>query len=88
MKGSMFTLSTNAPSAPVVPVSDREPEPDAYPCFLIGRNGRGQWIVLETHGGGGGFFASREAALHYAAFESDRQPGAVRFAAEPFEFRF
>jgi hypothetical protein len=55
--------------------------------FRVGRNREGQWVALETSGMAGGIFTSRDAALHYAAFETDRQPGAVHFVAEPLELK-
>lgn len=51
--------------------------------FLIGRDGEGHWLAVETHGHGGGIFKSRDTALQYARDESRRQPGAVRFVDEP-----
>lgn len=51
--------------------------------FLIGRDLDGRWVALETHGLGGGLFRTREAAEHYAAFETARRPGAIRFVQSP-----
>jgi hypothetical protein len=44
-------------------------------------------VAVETTGMAGGIFTSRDAAVHYAAFETDRRPGAVRFVAEPIELK-
>jgi hypothetical protein len=55
--------------------------------YLIGQDSEGHWVALETHGRGGGLFASREAAARYAAFETDRRPNAVRIVTEPVELR-
>jgi hypothetical protein len=55
--------------------------------FIVGRNRAGLWIALETHGLAGGIFASKDAAVHYAAFETDRRPGAVSFSNGPLEFK-
>jgi hypothetical protein len=55
--------------------------------FRVGRNREGLWVAVETSGMAGGIFTSRDAALHYAAFETDRRPGAVRFVAEPLELK-
>ena len=37
--------------------------------FVVGRDPEGHWLAVETHGLGGGIFSSRDAAIHYAAFE-------------------
>lgn len=50
------------------------PEP---PSFVVGRDARGNWLAVETHGLGGGLFVTRDAALHYARDETGRRPGAV-----------
>jgi hypothetical protein len=42
---------------------------------------------METHGVAGGLFTSREAALHYAAFETSHRADAVRLVTEPIELR-
>jgi len=55
--------------------------------FRVGRNRVGLWVAVETSGVAGGMFTSRDAALHYAAFETDRRPGAVHFVAEPLELQ-
>jgi hypothetical protein len=55
--------------------------------FRVGRNREGLWVAVETSGMAGGIFTSRDAALHYAAFETDRRPGAVCFVAEPLELK-
>lgn len=66
-------IETQTPSLP----------PDHQVRFLIGRDGEGHWLAVETHGHGGGIFKSRDTALQYARDESRRQPGAVRFVDEP-----
>ena len=55
--------------------------------FRVGRNREGLWVAVETNGVAGGIFTSRDAALHYAAFETDRRPGAVHISAEPVELK-
>jgi hypothetical protein len=55
--------------------------------FIVGQNLKGAWIALETHGLAGGIFVSRNAALHYAQFETDHRPGAVHFAPRPLELK-
>jgi hypothetical protein len=56
--------------------------------FVVGRDQRGAWIALETHGLAGGIFVTRDAARRYAEFETDRRPGAVSFAARPLDLTF
>jgi len=43
--------------------------------FIVGQDETGRWIVVESHGRGGGIFVNRQAALNYAAFESGRDAG-------------
>jgi hypothetical protein len=59
----------------------------AAPHFAIGRDREGFWIAVETHGRGGGYFRSRNDALHYARFAAGRDPGAVSFVDGPLELR-
>jgi hypothetical protein len=47
------------------------------PIFLIGRNSKGNWVAQERGGACGGLFASREAALKFAKFESGNDARAV-----------
>ncbi len=56
---------------------------EATVSFLVGRDGEGHWLAVETHGLGGGLFRTRDTALHYARDESGRRPGAVRVVEEP-----
>lgn len=55
--------------------------------FRIGQNREGLWVVVENSGVSGGIFKSRDAALHYAAFETDRRPGSIQFWPEPIELK-
>jgi hypothetical protein len=55
--------------------------------FRIGQNRGGLWVVAEASGASGGIFKSRDAALHYAAFETDRRPGSIQFWPEPIELK-
>lgn len=55
--------------------------------FLVGQNVKGNWVALETHGLAGGIFVSREAALHYAEFETDHRSGAVNLAPRPLDLK-
>jgi hypothetical protein len=54
--------------------------------FLVGEDGEGHWLAVETHGLGGGIFVTKDAALHYARAETDKRPGAVIFAPWPVMF--
>jgi hypothetical protein len=40
------------------------------PCFLLGLNSRGVWVIRETTGRCAGFFRTRAAAIKYAREES------------------
>ena len=40
------------------------------PCFLLGLNSAGGWVLRETTGRRAGLFRSREAAVKYARDES------------------
>ena len=53
--------------------------------FRIGRDREGHWIAVETHGRGGGYFRSRDDALHYARAEAGAD--AVSFSARPLALR-
>jgi hypothetical protein len=55
--------------------------------FRVGRNREGQWVAIETSGVSGGIFTSREAALHFAASETGRRPGAISIWPEPLELK-
>jgi len=59
----------------------------AATSFVVGQNATGNWVAIETHGLAGGIFLSREAALHYAAFETDHRPGAVQFAPRSLDLK-
>jgi hypothetical protein len=55
--------------------------------FIVGQNRQGAWVACETHGLAGGIFVSRDAARHYAEFETDHRPGAIHFASRPLELK-
>ncbi|AMB47737.1 hypothetical protein [Methylobacterium sp. AMS5] len=55
----------------------------SLPTYIVGQDGQGRWVALESHGLGGGYFRSREAAFQYAIGETGRRAGAVRLSAEP-----
>ncbi|MGD0633722.1 MAG: hypothetical protein ABSA13_05535 [Beijerinckiaceae bacterium] len=56
--------------------------------FLVGEDGEGHWLAVETHGLGGGIFVTKDAALNYARRETDKRPGAVTLARWPVMFMF
>jgi hypothetical protein len=45
--------------------------------FLIGKNGRGNWVVQDQRGLCGGLFIDRVEALKFAMFENGNRPQAV-----------
>lgn len=45
--------------------------------FTVGRDHHGWWVVHDREGRVGGLFATEDAALHFAAGECNRQPGAI-----------
>lgn len=63
----------------IVPVANRL-------RFAVGKDAVGHWVALELHGRGGGFFRSKEAALHYAMAECGGRRCAVRVSRRPLPF--
>lgn len=57
------------------------------PRFIVGQDGQGRWVAVETRGLAGGIFRSCKDAIHYAAGETQRRPDAVRLSEERVEFR-
>ena len=55
--------------------------------YLVGQDGEGHWVAVETGGRAGGIFRSRQDAIRYACVESGCRPDAVRLAAGPIPFR-
>jgi hypothetical protein len=53
--------------------------------FLIGRNSRGQWVVLDPSGLQGGLFVDRVHALKYAMSENGHRPRAVVMVPDVLE---
>lgn len=45
--------------------------------FMVGRDGKGHWIVSDSMGLSGGIFADRETAVHFAMVECGYAPGEV-----------
>jgi hypothetical protein len=53
--------------------------------FLIGKDGRGNWVVQDERGLCGGLFVDRTQALRFAMFENGNQPQAVVMVPGIFE---
>ncbi len=56
-------------------------------AFVVGQDGAGHWLALETHGLAGGLFRTQRDALRFAAFETEGRPGSVALSATPLTFR-
>jgi hypothetical protein len=82
MESLLFNTSVEAKEAPPEPPS---PEPLS---FVLGRDPGGHWIVQETHGLCGGLFASRDAAISYARFESADRKSIIRLTPDPIELNY
>jgi|HubBroStandDraft_1064217.scaffolds.fasta_scaffold436614_1 hypothetical protein len=79
MESLLFKTSVEEKEAPPEPLS---PEPLS---FVLGRDHSGHWIVQETHGRCGGLFASKDAAISYARFESADRESVIRLTPDPIE---
>ena len=55
--------------------------------YLVGQDGDGHWVAVETGGRAGGIFRTRQDAIRYACVETGCRPDAVRLSAEPIPFR-
>ncbi|MBE7200040.1 MAG: RAG2 PHD domain containing protein [Parafilimonas terrae] len=55
--------------------------------YLVGQDGEGHWVAVETGGRAGGIFRSRQDAIRYACIETGCRPGDVKLAADPIPFR-
>lgn len=53
------------------------PQAQAPSPLLVGRDGRGNWVVRDPSGMRGGYFVDRAEALRYALFETGHRPQAV-----------
>ncbi|MGU3536629.1 hypothetical protein [Methylobacterium sp. A54F] len=51
--------------------------------YVVGRDAEGHWVAVAAHGLCGGLFASREAAIRFAAAEGGCPAAAIRLAAGP-----
>lgn len=57
------------------------------PSYLVGQDGEGHWVAVETGGRAGGIFRSRQDAIRYACVETGCRPDDVKLAAGPIPFR-
>jgi hypothetical protein len=55
------------------------------PLFLIGKNGRGNWVVRDEKGLVGGLFVSRADAVKFALFEKGNRPRAAIMVPDGLE---
>ena len=55
------------------------------PLFMIGRDGRGNWVVQDQSGVRGGLFVDRAEALRYVRFENGNRPQAVVTVSDVLE---
>lgn len=55
--------------------------------YVVGQDGEGHWVAVETGGRAGGIFRSRQDAIRYACVETGCRPGDVKLAAGPILFR-
>jgi hypothetical protein len=55
--------------------------------FLVGQDGEGHWVAVETGGRAGGIFRTQQDAIRYACSEAGCRPDEVRLAREPISFR-
>jgi hypothetical protein len=57
-----------------MPNNNAEPPSCAKPpLFMIGRDGKGNWVVQDQSGARGGLFVDRSEALRYVRFENGNQ---------------
>lgn len=59
----------------------------APPSYLVGQDGEGHWVAVETGGRAGGIFRSRQDAIRYACVETGCRPDDVPLASGPIPFR-
>ncbi|MCJ2142002.1 RAG2 PHD domain containing protein [Methylobacterium sp. E-066] len=60
--------------------------PAAAP-YLVGQDGEGHWVAVETGGRAGGLFRTRQDAIRYACVETGCRPDEVALAVEPIRVR-
>jgi hypothetical protein len=59
----------------------------AATSYLVGQDGEGHWVAVETGGRAGGIFRSRQDAIRYACVETGCRPDDVALTLEPIRFR-
>jgi hypothetical protein len=64
--------------------AESEP-PSCPPVFMIGQDGRGNWVVRHQSGLRGGLFVGRAEALRYVRDEAGNHPRAVVMVNGAFE---
>ncbi len=74
MENSLFDADAQEKEVPPEPLS-----------FMLGRDHGGHWVVQEANGLCGGLFASENAAIRYAKFESAGRGSVIRFIPDPIE---
>ncbi|MGH1569612.1 RAG2 PHD domain containing protein [Methylobacterium sp. P31] len=55
--------------------------------YLVGQDGEGHWVAVETDGRAGGIFRTQQDAIRFACGEAGCRPDEVRLAREPIPFR-
>ncbi len=69
-------------------IKTEQAEPPSWarpPVFMIGQNGRGNWVVKDQKGIRGGLFVDRDAALRFVRAENGYQPRTVVRVSEVLE---
>jgi hypothetical protein len=51
------------------------------PCFMIGQDSHGNWVVRDGNGIRGGLFVDRAQAVKFVRFETGNQPNAIVVAS-------
>ena len=62
------------------PPSRRRPS-----LFMVGQDGRGNWVVQDKKGMRGGLFVNREAALRYVRSENGSKPQTIAIVTGELE---
>ncbi|MGT2478760.1 RAG2 PHD domain containing protein, partial [Methylobacterium oryzae CBMB20] len=68
-----------------LPSARVRPQPRRPPT-LVGQDGEGHWVAVETGGRAGGIFRSRQDAIRFASIEIGCRPSDVPMAAGPIRF--
>ena len=69
-------------------IKAEQTEPPSWarpPVFMIGQDGRGNWVVKDQNGTRGGLFVDRDAALRFVRAENGYRPRAVVMVSEVLE---